>query len=325
MAKKSTNKGDNPKKRIPDGGDGGKSERVITKTRIRPNPETQERRRREGKPPLPKQVMRNLSFWEKGHSGNPSGRRKGYKPLAPMLRKLLNKVDKKTGKSLGQEIVEKCAERAAFGDDKFARLVFDRVDGKAPDATAQRLFEEAYESFLDDFLEAVKGTVKSPADRARILERLGLEVPEVPSPASPEGERQEPDDVETDPEKTRQDAIRFYTSIRDNPTEAAALRLKAQERLDVLLGHLPDLETDDPEELGNYLVRFVKQAQTLGGAPASPEGEGEVARESGRRTGTGTDGNTSPHTSSKTGGNTRGPVKSRSTTSVAKGKRGKRA
>jgi hypothetical protein len=73
--------------------------------------------------------------WQKGQSGNPAGRKKGYRPAAAVLRELIAKH------GLDETIAEVWVA-GAIGDPKllkgrkpsieFLKLLVDRIDGPVP-------------------------------------------------------------------------------------------------------------------------------------------------------------------------------------------------
>ena len=69
---------------------------------------------------------------------NPAGKPRGIRPLSSLLaealkKQVLNKEGKSTGKTYEDLLIERVLERAiSKGDFKHSELIFDRIEGKAP-------------------------------------------------------------------------------------------------------------------------------------------------------------------------------------------------
>ncbi len=241
-------------------------------------------RKRQNKPSAPDSKRRKPDHlkkyqWKPGQSGNPTGRKKGYIPLGPMLRRTLSEIDPSTQKTKAAALVEMIITHAHGGDPQFAKLIFDRNDGKVPEASAQQLFDTAYGSFINDFVTIVEEVVKSKKSKERLFTALGISDSETASHSPNVDEKLDAEAV--DPSKngtpiTKQRAIDFYTEIAGNAMHPMPLRLKAQERLDLLLGHVPekgDTEMGD-EERAETIRKLIADIDSVGGAP--PEEDDEV-------------------------------------------------
>jgi len=80
-----------------------------------------------------------MGRWQKGESGNPSGRPKSDISLTKELRKQLGEVDPGTGKLNVEVIVAAMVRRGKRGEPNALQMIADRIDGKV----AQQLNVEA--------------------------------------------------------------------------------------------------------------------------------------------------------------------------------------
>lgn len=76
----------------------------------------------------------NLTPFQPGESGNPSGRPRGAKNLSTILKELLEtdvEIDGGEKHPYKNAIVTKLLQKAAKGDIKAIQEIFDRTEGKA--------------------------------------------------------------------------------------------------------------------------------------------------------------------------------------------------
>lgn len=79
--------------------------------------------------------MNLVSQWQKGQSGNPSGRPKGHRNYATIYREALKRLAKEknlTPEQIEEVILKSGLDKAMKGDYNFYRDTFDRLHGKAP-------------------------------------------------------------------------------------------------------------------------------------------------------------------------------------------------
>ena len=72
--------------------------------------------------------------WQKGQSGNPSGRPKDQPSIEASMRQRLSEVD--DGKQLVDALVMTAIKKALKGDHRFWTSILERLDGKVADRLA---------------------------------------------------------------------------------------------------------------------------------------------------------------------------------------------
>ena len=72
--------------------------------------------------------------WQKGQSGNPSGRPKDQPSIEAAMRRLL--ADGNSGQELVNALVMVAVKKALKGDHRFWNSILERVDGKVADRLA---------------------------------------------------------------------------------------------------------------------------------------------------------------------------------------------
>ena len=116
-------------------------------------------------------------LWKKGQSGNPKGRPKGSRSVSDTFRKIASsdyaklvigrgKVEQEIDlKTDGCDIIEAVAvcviDKALKGDLKAADMIFDRLDGKAPqaiDMTTTSKEPDPFEGLTTDELRKLSTT-----------------------------------------------------------------------------------------------------------------------------------------------------------------------
>lgn len=235
--------------------------------------ETAKRRRKEGKKPFPSQCLANLRPYGRGQTGNPGGRPKGSVSLTTVLRKVLKEVvNPSNRKTRAEELVRQCLRFAIAGDPQFAKIIWDRSDGTPASADAHALFQSAFQSFTDAFQDVLVEVVPQEDVREKIMQQTGLrDVTWTASPPlPPEKGKGAFYNAPLTPEQSKERSIEFYRAVVADETQPIQYRLKAQERLDLLMGILPT-GGDNPEAVGQYLMQFIQAAKSQG-APPVPAG-----------------------------------------------------
>lgn len=75
--------------------------------------------------------------------------------------------------------------------------------------------------------------------------------------------------------ETKDDSLAFWRSIRDAADAPMADKIKAQERIDILMGHdKHERETDDARNLAMDVLQTIGAIQKAGGPPSPPGGKG---------------------------------------------------
>lgn len=70
--------------------------------------------------------------FKEGVSGNPAGKPKGIRHMSTLLEEAIKKVAEGDAEPADILIVKKLIEKAKQGNDKSVEMVFDRLEGKAP-------------------------------------------------------------------------------------------------------------------------------------------------------------------------------------------------
>lgn len=104
--------------------------------------------------------------WQPGQSGNPAGRPPKELCLTSILKEKLleipEEVDGKPnteGKSRGELIVDKAVELATRGDERHLREVWDRIEGKVPQAIGLGGLEDRTRELLEGLAANRRGNV----------------------------------------------------------------------------------------------------------------------------------------------------------------------
>lgn len=85
-------------------------------------------------PKTEKPVEKQNKPWQfqPGQSGNPAGKPKGIRHMSTLLLEAVKRVAQDGGTSEDVEIVRALVAKAKSGDTKAIDIVFDRLEGKAP-------------------------------------------------------------------------------------------------------------------------------------------------------------------------------------------------
>ena len=102
--------------------------------------------------------------FQPGESGNPSGRPRGQSITAALRRMLGDPNPKEPSKSNLDRLAEVVLASAIDGDLGFAKLVFERIDGRVSDADSQ---ESSAEDVYRQAAEIIRERQRAKAEAAQ--------------------------------------------------------------------------------------------------------------------------------------------------------------
>ena len=99
-----------------------------------------------------------------GLSGNPNGRPKGQS-ITSIIRAMLDREDEANpGRTKGEQLATVMVREALAGDVKFAKMLWERVEGKVPDRVVLSREPSNLRSLSDDDLAALETIAGRVAD-----------------------------------------------------------------------------------------------------------------------------------------------------------------
>jgi len=235
--------------------------------------ETAKYRKKRGFKPHNPKSMKGLKPWKKGESPNPGGMRKGTISLTRILQKLLledypksRKQKRSRAEALVRKMLDHSMSKRSDSAAPFVRMIFNRIEGKETDQSVKEQVRKELDGIMNDIETVIGSFIPDQEERTKFLKAIGFETI---------GEDEIGFDVDRKvtqvaSDSSKEKSIRFYQSIVDDETNPLKDRLKAQERLDILHGHIAADKGKSPEELAAAVQGILQDIEKVG-SPPNPE------------------------------------------------------
>lgn len=222
----------------------------------------------------------------KGVASNPLGIKKGQISLTQILRRLLaapadpanqpktRKEKISQAEALLYRMLQHAFSQRPDSAAPYIRMIFQRVDGKAREESQHEAVENRVHAAVSQLEAAIHAVLPDGSKKDKLLAGLGL-VDAEPNEMlvdldNPAGATVKMGGVQSD---SKQRAIDFYQTIVNDAGAPVQARIRAQERLDLLQGHVSEAENgSDAESLAADIRAFVEAAEMTGADKSELEG-----------------------------------------------------